>query len=272
MWRKRIVEPNMLEINRIYCMDNVAGMKLLDDESVDLAVTSPPYNKIRKYRGFSWDLDGVVNELFRVTKIGGVVVWVVADQVIKGSETLDSFRHALAFRDVGFNAHDTMIYLKEHPIPQVLSERYTNAFEYMFVFSKGKPKCNYLRVPTKSSGRVDNNYRGQMTSSERYVGREKKTIKDTKIKTNVWTYSQNNGIDRTINHPAQFPEQLAEDHIISWSNKGDLVLDPFSGSGTTNKVAQRLGRNHIGFEISQEYVDLANERLSASFIPPTNRR
>ena len=75
----------MLERNRIYNMDCVDGMKMLDSGSIDLTVTSPPYDNLRMYKGYSFDFDAVAAELFRVTKDGGVVVWVVNDATIKGN-------------------------------------------------------------------------------------------------------------------------------------------------------------------------------------------
>ncbi len=155
-----------------------------------------------------------------------------------------------------------MIYQKQTPIPQFKSGRYTGAFEFMFVFAKGKPKTtNLITEPTKCGGRVDTNYRGQVTADERYVGRETKTVKAEKLKSNVWTFSQNNGIDKSIKHKAQFPEQLAADHITSWSNPGDTVLDPFLGSGTTGKMAKLLNRNFIGIELDDGYFEIAKKRI-----------
>ena len=157
-----------------------------------------------------------------------------------------------------------MIYQKQTPIPQFKSHRYTNSFEYMFIFSKGIPnRGKMLTEPTKQEGRVDKNYRGQVTADEKYVGKDVKVIKSTKKKSNIWMYSQNNGIDRMVKHKAQFPEQLASDHILSWSNENDLVLDPFMGSGTTAKMALVNNRNFIGFEINAEYVDMACDRVNS---------
>ena len=238
-------------------------MARMPNNFIDLTVTSPPYDNLRAYNGYSFDFESVAKELFRVTKQGGVVVWVVGDATIKGSETGTSFRQALYFKEIGFNLHDTMIYQKQTPIPQFKSGRYTGAFEFMLVLAKGRPKTtNLITEPTKCGGRVDTNYRGQVTADERYVGRETKTVKAEKLKSNVWTFSQNNGIDRSIKHKAQFPEQLAADHIISWSNEGDLIYDPFLGSGTTAKMAILNQRNWIGSEISKEYCEIAEKRIN----------
>lgn len=259
------------EINKIYNEDCVQGLKKLHTSCI-MVLTSPPYDSIRNYKNNIADTWGehiwkpVLKELFRVVKQGGVLVWIVGDATVNGSETGTSFKQALYAKEIGFNLHDTMIYQKQTPIPQFKSHRYTNSFEYMFILSKGTPlKGNLIEVPTKCEGRVDKNYRGQVTANEIYIGKSIKTIKKTKLKSNIWTYSQNNGIDRTINHKAQFPEQLANDHILSWSDEQDIILDPFMGSGTTAKMALLNNRNFIGFEISSEYCKIANERIKNLF-------
>ena len=254
----------MIELNKIYNEDCLGGMKRIPDGSVDLTVTSPPYDNLRTYKGFSWDFEGIAKELYRVTKDGGVVVWIVGDKVKNGSETGTSFKQALFFMECGFNLHDTMIYAKNNPVPQADKTRYTQAFEYIFVFSKGKPKTiNRLMIECQHKGKVHcgkNKINDQ--NCDRYVDR---AVKDFKPKTNIWFY--NVGINQSSkdkiasNHPAIFPEQLAQDHIISWSNEGDLVLDPFMGSGTTAKMAKLNNRNYIGFEISKDYCDIANKRI-----------
>ncbi len=248
----------MLEINKIYNMDNVEGMRLLDDNYIDLTVTSPPYDNLRKYKGFEWDFEGVANELYRVTKEGGVVVWVVNDATIKGSETGTSFRQALYFKEIGFNLHDTMIYAKNNPVPYY-HNRYNPSFEYMFIFSKGKPKTfNPLYEERKTKGYSEKRTFRYPDGSLKPANT--KTISDKKLKNNIWFYTVG-GKTNLKAHPATFPEQLAQDHIISWSNEGDLVLDPFMGSGTTAKMALLNNRNFIGFELSEEYCKIAEERI-----------
>lgn len=243
----------------------------IEDNSIDLTVTSPPYDNLRNYGHKNieeiwneniWKI--VLKELYRVTKAGGVVVWVVGDATIKGSETGTSFKQALFAKECGFNLHDTMIYQKANPIPQAQAHRYTNSFEFMFVFSKGKPcKGQLIKVPTKSAGRIDINYRGQVNADGEYKSCPQKCVKKEKLKTNIWTYSQNNGIDRTIKHKAQFPERLAGDHIISWSNEGDIVFDPMMGSGTTGKMAILNDRDFIGIELNEEYFRIAENRINS---------
>lgn len=252
----------MLEINKIHNCDNIVGMKQLPDECIDLVVTSPPYDNLRNYNGYSFDFENVAKQLYRVVKKGGVVVWVVGDATIKGSETGSSFRQALYFKECGFNLHDTMIWTKNAIPYDPKCNRYWQGFEYMFVLSKGKPKtCNYLTEPCKLAGKPKTNDYGQkrIDGTNREDRRdENRVIKETKVKTNVWHFAPDG---QKTNHPAVFPRQLALDHILSWSNEGDLVLDPFMGSGTTAKVARILGRKYIGFEISKEYCDNANNRL-----------
>lgn len=264
--KKRV--SGLFTINQTYHIDCLDGLRRLDSNSIDMVLTSPPYDNLRNYKSNIINVWGehiwkpVLKEIFRVVKQNSVVVWVVGDSTINGSESGTSFKQALYAKEIGFNLHDTMIYQKETPIPQFKSHRYTNSFEYMFIFSKGNPtRGNLIEIPTKCEGRIDKNYRGQVTANELYVGKQIKIIKKTKLKSNIWTYSQNNGIDRNINHKAQFPEQLANDHIISWSNEGDIILDPFMGSGTTAKMAKLNNRNFIGFEISKEYCDIANNRV-----------
>ncbi len=259
-----------LELNKIYCMDCLEGMKQLDDNSIDLTVTSPPYDNLRTYNGYTWDFEGVAKQLYRITKPGGVVVWVVGDATVNGSETGTSFRQALYFKEIGFNLHDTMIYQKDAcPFPE--TNRYYPAFEYMFIFSKGKPKTANLiadkpnktyGVKIRGSGR---NPDGTLKPHAAVKNKTNRTVKKFGVRTNVWLYSVGKWKitkdEYAYKHPAMFPEQLAQDHIISWSNPGDVVLDPFMGSGTTAKMAVLNDRFFIGFEISPEYCDIANQRI-----------
>lgn len=254
----------MLKLNEIYCGDNIELIKQLDDNSIDLTVTSPPYDNLRTYKGYTFNFETLAHELFRVTKQGGVVVWVVGDATINGSETGTSFRQALFFMECGFNLHDTMIYQKTGAGAVGSNKCYIQNFEYMFVFSKGAIKTTnliYDRDNVKICTTISN---GSRINNNADTERKYRTIttKEKGRRFNVWTIEQRNHQDRfRKQHPAPFPEQLAEDHIVSWSNPGDIVFDPFMGSGTTAKMALKNGRNFIGFEISQEYVDIANERI-----------
>lgn len=254
-----------LELNRIYQMDCLEGMKRMTDNSIDLTVTSPPYDNLRKYNGYSFDFEGIAKELYRVTKPGGVIVWIVSDATLKGSETGTSFKQALFFKEIGFNLHDTMIWKKQtFTDTGSLRVRYGNVFEYMFVLSKGAPKTfNPLKDrENKSSGTVKHGKVRQQDGTLKPQSSLGKPIGNKGQRFNVWEINTcSSNIERT-GHPAQFPEQLAKDHIVSWSDEGDLVFDPFMGSATTAKMALLNNREYIGFEISGEYVDIANQRLN----------
>ena len=251
----KIIEGNCLEI-----------MKDIDDNFVDLTLTSPPYDNLRTYKGFVFPFEEIANELYRVTKEGGIVVWVVNDATIKGSETGTSFKQALKFVEIGFNLHDTMIFQKTNPIPQIYRKRYNGIFEYMFVFSKGKVKIHNpikvdcLHAGLKLNGTTYKNY----SKGEQKRGKMAKPVKKQKIKGNIWEYvvGKKKEDQYAKGHPAPFPCALASDHISSWTNEGDVVLDPMNGSGTTCISALQLGRNYIGIDISKEYCDLARNRIS----------
>jgi len=247
------------------CLEVMAG---LPDASVDLTVTSPPYDNLRTYNGTlnDWTPEkwqAIIRELFRVTKQGGVVVWVVGDATINGSETGTSFRQALYAMECGFRLHDTMIYHREGP--PLTHNRYEQKFEFMFVWSKGRPSVfNGIRLPALAAGQKRS---GTMRQDGDSLGNRsaKGVVADTKLRGNVWTYAVgNNGstLDKIAHkHPAIFPEALARDHILSWSNPGDTVLDPFLGSGTTGKMAILEGRSFVGIEREPKYFDIACRRI-----------
>lgn len=256
-----------MKLNKIHNEDNVEGLrKLVPDSSIDLTITSPPYDNLRDYNGFTFDFESLADELYRVTKDGGVVVWVVNDATIKGSESGTSFRQALYFMSIGFRLHDTMIYEKNSmSMPDRV--RYYQKFEYMFIFSKGKPKTfNPIKdhkITSKRWGKKITRYEkdGSITEKMRSLDSE-----EYGVRFNIWKYNTGRGFTSSegLKHPAMFPEKLAEDHIISWSNEGDVVLDPFMGSGTTGKMAKLNNRNYIGFEVSSEYVKMAENRIEGS--------
>ena len=252
-----------MELNKIYNMDCLEGMKLLEDNSIDLTVTSPPYDDLRKYNGYSWDFEGIAKELYRVTKQGGVVVWVVNDKTVKGSETGSSFKQALYFKEVGFNLHDTMIWVKDGGGAVGSNLCYTQNFEYMFVLSKGKPNSiNLIRDKVNQSYGQDKSGVGRRRTDGVHKIEKRKPSKEFSKRNNWWYIPPQKG----NGHPAVFPEQLAHDHIISWSNEGDVVMDIFMGSGTTAKMCKLTNRNYIGFEISEEYCQIAKERLANTYI------
>ncbi len=257
------------DYNYIKLGDCVELIKEIPDDFIDLTVTSPPYDNLRTYNGNieQWNFEkfqAIAKELYRVTKQGGVVVWIVADATINGSETGTSFRQALYFKEVGFNLHDTMIWSKpSFTAVGALKTRYAQTFEYMFVFSKGKIKTFNALKDRKTTSRSKGKHGmiRQKDGSFRPMSNRGKQYGEFGIRYNVWDMPPvMSNIERT-GHPAQFPEQLAKDHILSWSNPGDIVFDPFLGSGTTAKMAVLNDRKYIGFEISKEYFDIACQRL-----------
>ena len=253
--------------NRLLCGDSAQILKTLPDNLVKLSVTSPPYDDLRDYDGYSFDFETIAKELFRVTKVGGVLVWVVGDKVEDGSETGTSFKHALFFKQCGFKLWDTMIYYRPARFPD--KKRYSQSFEYMFVFSKGEPETIHLIKDHKN--KPDSHQGGEKITGARNkdgsFGDKKRPIpRSFSNRWNVWYIS--NGFMKSskdeiaFEHPAIFPEELARDHIISWSNEGDLVLDPFAGSGTTLKMAKLNRRNYLGIEISPKYCEIIEKRLT----------
>ena len=251
-----------MRIGRLITGNCVEVMRSWPDGIIDLTVTSPPYDKLRDYKGYHFPFEEIADELYRVTTKGGVVVWVVGDR-INGGRSLTSFRQAIYFQEIGFSAHDVMIYQKKNT-PFTRSNAYTNAYEMMFILSKGKPATfNPLKVPTQRHGYE------MLTHNKLPDGINKKKLgelKKEKTRTNIWPYAVGLGgttRDRiAFQHPAVFPEKLALDHILSWSNPDDLVLDPMCGSGTTGKMALLNDREFVGIDISAEYIEIARERLT----------
>jgi len=257
---------------RLIVGDSAEKLKELDANSIDLTVTSPPYDGLRTYNGYSFDFETIAKEMYRVTAPGGIVVWVVGDSTVNGTESGNSFRQALFFKQCGFNLHDTMIYASEKP--PLTHNRYEQKFEYMFVFSKGKPKTfNPIMEPCIHAGKSASKRTFRQDAQGVLEPAHKiEKIGDMKIRSNIWAYvtgpmSASDPYARL--HPAIFPEKLAEDHIISWTNPGDLVLDPFLGSGTTAKMALKNGRNFVGVEKSPEYVEIAKKRIALVYSEPS---
>lgn len=261
-------------INKIFNEDCLVGMQRIPDKSIDLTVTSPPYDNLRTYNGNNalWGervWKGVIEQLYRITKDGGVVVWVVNDATINGSETGTSFKQALYFMEIGFNLHDTMVFQKTNPIPHIYRKRYNGNFEFMFVFSKGAVKTHNpimidcLHAGLELNGTTYKNYSKGEQKREKMAN----PVKSQKIKGNIWEYTVGKKAEdqEAKGHPAPFPYALARDHIISWSNENDLVFDPFLGSGTTGVACKNLNRNFIGFEIDKGYFDIAQKRINEKY-------
>jgi site-specific DNA-methyltransferase (adenine-specific) len=242
----------------IYNEDCLDTMARLPDGIIDLVVTSPPYDDLRKYNGYSFDFESIAKELWRTIKPGGVVVWVVGDATVQGSETGTSFKQALYFKELGFNLHDTMIWEKTGRLPT--QDRYYAIFEYMFIFSKGKPKAMNFIVDHQNvkSGQVRQKDT-TINKGEHKKGKGTFVTKEFSRRPNIWKmHNKGNG----TSHPAIFPQQLAYDHIVTWSNLDDLVYDPFMGSGTTALAAKQSNRRWIGSEISLEYCEMITNRLA----------
>lgn len=256
--------------NNVYQADCVEFMQSMDENYVDLTVTSPPYDNLRNYKGYSFDFENIAKGLFRVTKVGGIVVWVVGDKILNGDRTLTSFRQAMFFQSVGFNVHDVMIYKKKNT-PFMRSNAYTNCYEFMFVFSKVKVNTfNRLMDKTVRQGMEGMPYNKGADGVNRKTVKE---LKAEKTRINIWEYAVGLGgttSDReAFKHPAVFPEKLAEDHILSWTNPGDVVFDPMCGSGTTCKMAKKNSRQYIGCDISEEYVEIARKRIEKCVSNPS---
>jgi len=254
---------------QLYCGDCAKELKKIPANFVDLVVTSPPYDTLRTCYNSTFDMDAITSELMRVMKQGGVIVWVVADETINGSESGTSFRQALKFMDAGFNLHDTMIWEKAgFTDTGSLKVRYPNVFEYMFVFSKGKPKTfNPIKDRVNvSAGRKMHGVIRQKDGSVKTMSSNGKTLCDYGQRFNVWQIdSLKSNTERR--HPAQFPLQLAKDHIYSWSNTNDTVMDIFMGSGTTGVASVNMGRKFIGIEIDKGYFEMAKCRIETAERP-----
>lgn len=264
-----------LPLDQIILGDNVATLRTFPSASIDLVVTSPPYDTMRKYGGQSWDFPGVAEQLARVIKPGGVIVWNVNDETIDGGESGTSFRQALHFMDVcGLRLHDTMIWNKKgFRFPE--SNRYHQIWEYMFVLSKGSPKTfnGIVDRPNVAGGQRMSTgyYRDDAGNVARQEGAENRGIlRDVGLRMNIWeipsggSAAASNAI--AYNHPAIFPKALPRDHILTWTNEGEIVLDPFSGSGTTAEMARNLGRRYIGLEVNPEYVEISRKRMAQQLL------
>jgi len=266
-----------MKTNKIICGNCVDVMRKMEEGSVNLTVTSPPYDGLREYNGYEFDVEKIATELSYVTAPGGVVVWVVNDETKNGGKTGNSFRQALLFQELGFKLYDVLIYQKTGTsFPS--NARYTGVTEYMFIFSRGKPgTINLIKdVPKQWAGSFGGTTQRQKDGSLKKsaakncgAGKSGRAVGDEygyKARSNIWTIPNGYGFghpdkDLAKKHPATFPYALARDHILSWSNPGDTVLDPMGGSGTTARAAKALGRNYIHIDVSQEYCDIAKERL-----------
>lgn len=255
----------MIETNRVYNENCLQTMKNMPDDFIDLTVTSPPYDNLRDYHSYTFDFESIAKELYRVTKQGGTVVWIVNDATINGSETGTSFKQALYFKECGFNLHDTMIWNKTSATNVgAFKIRYGSIFDFMFILTKGTIKTFNPIQDKKNKGFGDKMHgtirQKDGTTISKWVADKNRSIREYGIRYNIWNIpGENSSIERC--HPAQFTKQLANDHIISWSNKNDLIYDPFMGGGTTAVCCKQLDRKWIGSEISKEYYNIIERRL-----------
>lgn len=250
--------------NKLFCGDNIPIMQQLPSEIVDVTITSPPYDELRDYDGYSFDFPNTAKELLRLTKPGGVVVWVVGDSTLEFNESGTSFKQALYFKEIGFNLYDTMIYQKRgRTFPRI--NYYYPAFEYMFIFSKGRPKTINLIADRKNKDLA----KERLTTTRQKDGStQSRTIqlRPFSVRDNIWIYDtgymKTTKDEEAYDHPAMFPEALVKDHLISWSKDNDLIFDPFAGSGTTLKMSKILNRNYLGIEKSEKYCSIITKRLA----------
>ncbi len=270
-----------ISVNKIYNENCLNTMSRMPDNYIDLTITSPPYDDLRtynnyikglksEYNGYSFPFEQIAKELFRITKEGGVVVWIVGDKTVDGDETGTSFKQALYFKECGFKLFDTMIYLKPPRGAVGNNNTYWQSFEYMFILSKGRPKTiNLLKDRKNKESRNGDNGTKRLQNGT-LLKLKRSGYGEYGRRTNVWEYLIGKGHSATDNfayeHPAIFPEKLAQDHILSWSNIGDLVYDPMMGSGTVAKMCIIEDRNYIGSEISKEYCRIAEKRISQILI------
>ena len=267
----------MFDINTTHLMNCIDGMNFMDAESVDLCVTSPPYDDLRTYNDSSkWDFDvfkQVAKALTRVLKQGGVIMWNVGDATVKGGETGSSFRQALYFMDeCGLRLHDTMIYEKTGIsfASGPHSVRYSQAFEYCFILSKGKPKTVNIIMDKKNKWAGISSWGNAKARKKdgtlEDAGKKSKATREYGARTNIWRIVNSGGFGQSskssYKHPATMPEELARGHIITWSNPDDLIIDPFMGSGTTAQVCLEEKRNFIGFEIDETYHQMCIDRIA----------
>ena len=256
----------------IYNADCIDYLKQQPDNSIGFTLTSPPYDNIRSYKGYSFPFEDIAKELWRTTKSGGVIAWNVADATVAGSETGTSMRQALYFMSLGFRLHDTMIYAKKNPMPaSVNSKRYHQAWEYIFILSKDTPSTfNPIMVKAKY-GHLGANmkHRGNSDSNTEYTKTKRNEF--TKVR-NILEYSVGGGHSTrdkvSFSHPALMPEQLALDMITTWTNEGDTVFDPFTGAGTTAKMCLLSKRKFHGTELSLDYCEIAKQRLQLTLSTP----
>lgn len=259
-------KKNTLPENQIICGDSVEILRSFPDNSIDIVVTSPPYDAIRDYKGFSYDLHATGKEIQRVLKLGGVAVIVIQDQTKNFGKTLTSFRTILDWCDsFGFKLFETVIYRKYGAEGAWWNKRFRVDHEYIPIFLKGeRPQYfnkEHLKIPSKHGGKTLTGGGTRLTNGIRIATRAIK-INLMKCRGTIWEYlTAGDGSRLKHEHPATFPDKLPYDFIQCFCPEGGIVLDPFVGSGTTTVAAKNLGRRYIGIDIAPEYCAIAEKRM-----------
>ena len=255
------------KLGNVYCVDCVEGMKAIPDGSVDLVVTSPPYDRTRDYNGFSFDLHATGEQIFRILRDGGVAAVVIQDQTKNFGKSLTSFRTVVDWCDnIGFKLFECVIYRKHGTEGAWWTQRFRVDHEYMPIFVKGhRPKYfnkDPLKIPSKHGGKTMTGSGNRQTNG-RTTQTIRRAINLTKCRGTVWEYlmaGDKNPVKRK--HPAPFPDKIPLDFIQCFCQPDGIVLDPFMGSGSTAVSAKKLGRHFLGFDISSEYCKIAETRLN----------
>jgi site-specific DNA-methyltransferase (adenine-specific) len=254
-------------------------LKNLEDNSIDLIFTSPPYADNRKdtYGGVSpeeyidWFLP-ISQELLRVLKPSGTFVLNIKEKVTEGERNTYVIELILEMRKQGWLWTEEFIWHKKNCYPGKWPNRFRDSWERLIQFNKNKKFNMYqdsVMVPVGNwaKSRLKNLSETDMVRDNSKVGSGfgKKIAnwinRELVYPTNVLHFATECG---NKNHSAAFPEELPEWFIKLFTLEQDLVLDPFMGSGTTIKVAQRLNRNFIGIEILPEYFQMVEEDITSS--------
>jgi DNA modification methylase len=257
-------------INKTHCAESSVALKKLPDNCIDIVVTSPPYDRIRDYNGFECNLHNIGEQLSRVLKDGGIIVMVIQDQTKDFGKSLTTFRTILDWCD-NFNLKlfETVIYKKHGAEGAWWTKRFRVDHEYIPVFLKGKRPAyftkEHLKIPSKHAGKTMTGCATRLTNGSTLKSKKLK-INPTKCRGTIWDYvTCGDGGKLKHEHPATFPDKIPVDFIETFCPPGGIVLDPFMGSGTTALAALNLGRNFLGFDISNEYVSLANKRVDLEY-------
>jgi site-specific DNA-methyltransferase (adenine-specific) len=257
-----------VELNKVYQQDCIVGMRKIPDGAIDLVVTSPPYDNLRDYNGYSVDLNETGKNIYRILKDGGVAVMVIQDQTKNFGKSLTSFRTIVDWCDnVGFKLFECVIYRKNGTEGAWWKNRFRVDHEYMPIFLKGeKPQYfnkDSLKVKSKHGGKIMTGFANRKTNGE--TGKSiTKAINEMKCRGTVWDYLMAGDKDPVKRkHPAPFPDKIPFDFINCFCPPNGIVLDPFVGSGSTVVGAKKLNRSFIGFDISEEYCNLTRKRLDS---------